>query len=151
VTGSGSDRSTSAQGNIGVPTGCVVLLVCFFLPWVTLGNVSAMTIALDAAEAETSILYVGFSTKDPPTAGRVLLMVPLLAISTLMLEFSVPTGRGSRRVVRIATVVGGGTLVMFFAAVATVGGAKLTYGFWGSLSGALFITVGGLFNVFRGE
>ena len=151
MTGSGSDRLTSAQGNTGVPIGCVVLLVCFFLPWVALGNVSAMTIALDAAKADTSILYVGFTTNDPQTAGRVLLMVPLLAISTLMLELSVPTGRGNRMAVRIATAAGGGTLVAFFTMVALAGGHRLAYGFWGSLSGALFITVGGLFNVFRGE
>ena len=145
-------KATRVQGNIGVPIGTVVLVVCFFLPWVRPSNISAAVMVVDATRANATALYaMGVTANHPQAVSRVLLMIPLLAVSTLLLELSAPAGHSARVIARISILAGGGTLCVFFVAVGLQAGPKLLYGFWGSLSGALFITVGGLFNVFRGE
>ncbi len=42
---------SSPRGNPGVPVGCALLGVCFFLPWVSVLGLSGMQVATDGDDA----------------------------------------------------------------------------------------------------
>ena len=144
-------RDPSRSGNVGVPAGCLLIVVCFFLPWVTYSGASALEVSADAGKAEAAFAGLGLREQRLLAYTRVLYLVPLLALSTLMLELTVPSGRVARRVVRLGILAGGITLCLFFIQVALHFGPRLSFGFWGSLTGALFISVGVVFDVIRNE
>lgn len=145
-------RDAPAYGNVGVPVGCLIVIVCFFLPWTAPKGASAMEISGDPFKALTALSHVlEVHTEKPLAYTRVLYLVPILALSTLMLEITVPPGHGGRILARLAVLAAGATLCLFFVSLGILHASKLAGGFWGSLTGALFIFVGVLFNVFRGE
>jgi hypothetical protein len=138
-------------GNIGVPIGCILLLVCFFLPWITMGSVSALELSTDRETAVSAFAHLQFSSPLPMLLTRGLWVVPLLALLVLWTELTIPSGRLGRRAVRIAVFAVAGVAAFLFIRFGLDFGTQLAYGFWGSLMGDLFITVGELFNVLRDE
>jgi hypothetical protein len=80
-----------------------------------------------------------------------LFLIPVLGISTLLLENMVPPGRLGRIAVRLSIFAGGAALCFFFIFSGIRLGPKLAYGFWGSLTGSLYISVGALLDVLRNE
>lgn len=147
-----SDSSDSPRpGNLGVPAGAAIIVVCFFLPWISLGHSSAMAISSDPQQASVALAYL----RIPRTSGiarvRTLYLIPIVALSTLMLELVVPPGHVGRRFARLGVLAAGAALSIFFISFGLLLGSKLAYGFWGALTGALFLTVGGLFNEARSE
>jgi len=138
-------------GNLGVHLGTTLLIACFFLPWTRLGGYTAVEMAFSADKARVALLALALRPKDPLAYTRVLYMIPLLALATLMLEFTIPPGHVGRGLARISILAAGGTLCVFLSTVGVRYGSGLSYGFWWSLSGAYFVTVGGVFNVCRGE
>jgi len=152
MPGTGTHNTGAApRGNFGVPAGTVIIIVCFFLPWVAQGDASAMQLSGDSGKAELALTHLGIRCLKPLLLRRTLYLVPLLALSTLMLELSVPPGHAARAFTRFAILAGGAVLCAFFVFLGLRYGPKLTYGFWGSLMGSLFISVGVLFDVFRNE
>lgn len=148
------------RGNLGVHAGAVVLIVCFLLPWVTLGEYSALDAAIHRQRALATLMNLGIITGldhagkppvDPLDMTRVLWVVPLLALSTLVVELTIPPGHHARGTARVCILAGGGTLCAMLAALGLRYGSLLAYGFWWSLSGALLISVGGTFDVLRRE
>ena len=136
-------------GNLGVPAGAVIVVVCFFLPWSSLDNSSAMAIAGYPQKAALARLHLDIPPTSAFARARVLYMIPIIALSTLMLELVMPPGHVGRRAARLGVHAAGVTLTSFFVACGVLFGSGLAYGFWGSLTGALFISVGGLFNEIR--
>jgi len=152
MPGKGTSKVRAAPpGNFGVPAGAVILIVCFFLPWVSQSGGSAMQLSGDPTKAASALTNLGIPYVKPLAVTRTLYLIPLLGLSTLMLELSVPPGHAARAFARFAILAGGAVLCAFFAFLGLEHGPKLTYGFWGSFMGSLFITVGVLFDVFRNE
>jgi hypothetical protein len=139
------------SGNIGIPVGCILILVCFFLPWLSRTHTSGIQMAGSSAKADAAFGYLGTHSRTPILVTRVLYLVPLLALTALLLDLSVPPGHKSRFFARLGILAAGAALSMFFVHFGCTYGAQLTYGFWGSLMGALFITVGVIFDVARNE
>ncbi len=144
-------KELSPVGNLGVPAGTVIIVVCFFLPWIGFHDVSAMAISSDAGTADLALMHLRIPRTSVFARVRALYMIPIIALSTLMVELVIPPGHVGRRGARLGVDAAGATLTSFFVAFGLLFGAKLTYGFWGSLMGALFISVGGLFNEIRNE
>jgi len=142
---------TTPRRNFAVPAGAVILLVCFFLPWISLDNASGMEVSGDPLKAESTFAYLRLYADHPLTYTRLLYLVPILALATLLLDSTVGPGHMGRVAVRLGTFAAGSTLCLFFVFWGLRMGPKLTYGFWGSLTGALYISVGALFDVFRAE
>ena len=138
-------------GNLGVHLGTLLVLIAFCLPWVAFGNLSALKIALFREDAEVAALALNLSPEHVTIVTRMLFMVPLLAIATLVVELSVPPRSPQRMAARLSVLCAGGALTTMFASVGIRMGSMLTYGFWAAMMGAMFITVGALFNVFRDE
>jgi hypothetical protein len=141
----------SRHGNPGVPVGCILLVACFFLPWVPVIGLSAVRIASDPEAAEAAFGALGLGHPSPIHVTRLLFFVPLLALSTWMLDASVPPGASGRLAAKIGVLMSGVVLAFFFAAMGFFFGPHLGAGFWGSLMGSLFILVGVIFNVARNE
>jgi hypothetical protein len=148
LTGS---KDSTPRRNFAVPVGAVIVIVCFFLPWITLDHSSAMEVSGDPLKAESAFVYLRLYADHPLSYTRLLYLIPTLALSTLLLDSTVPPGHVGRVAARLGAFAGGATLCFFFIFCGLRMGPKLTYGFWGSLSGALYISVGALFDVFRNE
>ncbi|KPL01397.1 MAG: hypothetical protein AMK75_05160 [Planctomycetes bacterium SM23_65] len=144
-------KGLSSVGNVGVQAGAVIVVVCFFLPWVGFHPVSAMTISSDPDKADLALLYLGIRPTSPLRRVGALYLIPMIALSTLMIELVIPPGHVGRRSARLGVHVAAAALTSFFVAFGYLFGTQLTYGFWGSLTGSLFISVGGLFNEIRNE
>ena len=144
-------KEVSPSGNLGVPVGTVLIVVCFFLPWVTLNDFTALEVSANHQKASMALGYLKMNPRNPLALRRALYLIPIVALSTLMLQFAIPPGRTGRAAARFGVLAVGAMLCTFFIYFAFHHGPKLACGFWGSLTGALFITVGALFNVFRGE
>ncbi len=143
--------TTPRFGNPGVPVGCILVLAGFVLPWLAFGNLSGLEIGADPEKAATAAAVVRSVHRFPPGAMRMLYFVPLLALSTLLLDVSVPVGNRERTFARLGVLVAGGTLTLFFLYVGIRFLPYLASGFWGSCMGSLFILVGGIFNAARRE
>ncbi|HUV38279.1 MAG TPA: hypothetical protein VMY39_01635 [Planctomycetota bacterium] len=142
------DNTTSPRtDNIGIHVGTLLLIACFFLPWT--GGYTAVELSFSEAKARTGLMLLGISTTHALDYTRVLYMIPLLALATLMLEYTIPPGHAGRRLAHVSMLAAGVTLSVFLTGLGVRYGADLAYGFWWSLSGALFVTVGGVFNVVR--
>ena len=146
-----SPEPSSRTGNIGVPVGCILIVACFFLPWLTRTHISGMEMASMSAKADAAFGYLAEHSRTPVLTARVLYLAPLLALVALLLDLSVPPGHKSRFFARLGILAAGASLGMFFIHFGVYFGAQLTYGFWGSLMGSLFITVGVIFDVARNE
>jgi hypothetical protein len=143
-------RSTPG-GSFAVPVGAVLLIVCFFLPWTALDHSSAMEVSGDPLKAESAFDYLGLYAARPFNYTRLLFLIPILGISALLVETTVGPGHPGRMAVRLSVFAGGAALCLFFVFCGVHMGAKLVYGFWGSLTGALYLCVGALFDVLRNE
>lgn len=141
---------SESSGNFGVPVGAVIVFVCFFLPWTVSGRSSAMEIAVNL-HGKTASTLANLSLYIPGSWARLLWLIPIVALAALALEVVAPAGRPGRMVARLVAFAGGAVLCNFFVSFGIAYGARLAYGFWGSLTGALFLTVGAMFNVYRGE
>ncbi|HUW56366.1 MAG TPA: hypothetical protein VMZ92_06995 [Planctomycetota bacterium] len=139
------------RGNFGVRAGAVIVAACFFLPWVRVDYSSAMEISGDPEKAAVALTYLRIPRASVLGRVEALFMIPMIALSTLMVELVVPPGHVGRRLARIGVHAGAATLTSFFVAFGYLFGTRLAYGFWGSLTGALFISVGGLLNEIRNE
>ena len=62
-----------------------------------------------------------------------------------------PAGHPARRYATLGTAAAGAILSLVLATMGLWFGTHLGPGFWGTLTGSLFILVGGAFNVARGE
>ena len=145
-------KEAAPRGNLGVHAGAVVLIACFFLPWVTLGGYSGLELTTDETKAGTTLMVLlDRYLEKPLIVTRVLWVAPVLALSTLVIDLTIRPGHHARGTARVCILVGGGTLCVLFATLGLRFGSLLAYGFWWSLSGALLISVGGTFDVFRGE
>ena len=144
-------KEVSSVGNLGVPAGALIVVVCFFLPWVGFHPVSAMAISSDPGKADLALMYLGIPKTSVLARVGALYMIPIIALSTLMVELVIPPGHVGRGAARLGVHAAGATLTSFFVAFGFLFGAKLAYGFWGALTGSLFISVGGLFNEIRNE
>ena len=147
---SGSHNS-AARGSFAVPAGAVLLIVCFFLPWIALDSSSAMEVSGDPAKAESAFLYLRLHADQPLSYTRLLYLIPILSLSVLLLDSTVTPGSFGRAAVRLGIFAAGATLCLFFVFCGLRMGPKLAYGFWGSLTGALYISVGAMLDVFRNE
>ena len=145
------ERTLRRGGNFGVCAGAVIIVACFFLPWVQLNRVSAMEISSDRQKAALALAYLHIPRTSVLGRVQALFMIPIIALSTVMLELVIPPGHVGRRSARLGVHAAAATLTGFFVAFGYLFGNQLTYGFWGSLTGALFISVGGLFNEIRNE
>jgi hypothetical protein len=143
-------RSRSV-GSFAVPAGAVLIIVCFFLPWIALDHSSAMDVSGDPRKAQSAFDYLNLYAARPLDYTRVLFLIPILGISTILLETMVPPGRLGRIAVRLGIFAGGAVLCLFFIFAGIRLGPKLAYGFWGSLTGALYILTGALVDVLRDE
>ena len=144
-------HETRRAGNIGVPVGCLIILGCFFMPWLTLDGASAMELSTDRQKAEAAFGYLRLHHRMPIMVTRGLYMIPLLALSTLMLDFAIAPGHVARAAARFGILASGAVLAIFFIHTGVSFGPQMSYGFWGSLTGSLFVAVGVLFNVARNE
>ncbi len=142
----------SRGGNVGVPVGGILILVSFlFIPFVSIGGLTAIKIALNHDAAEAAFAVLGVSGPMADKAVRMLMLLPALALTVLMIELAVPPGHGSRPYANVAVAIAGALLSLVLGSVGLCFGAHFGPGFWGTLTGSLFILVGGIFNVARGE
>ncbi len=142
---------SGVRGNVGVPIGSILILIGFFLPWLAFGGLSAAQIA---ANPDRMAAALGVLSRDVPAPGavaRALLVIPILALSTLMIDVATPPGHPARLAARLGVLLAGALLTAFFLLAGVLYGRHLTSGFWGSCMGALFILVGGIFNAARSE
>lgn len=143
--------ASSRPGNPGIPVGCILLVACFFLPWVSVADLSAMRIAADADAADAAFGVLGLSHPSPGSVTRLLFFVPALALSTWMLDASVPLGRPGHLATKLGVGASALVLVLLFGGLGAAFGRQLAAGFWGSLMGSLFILVGVIFDVARND
>jgi len=147
-----TDRVRSkAKGSFAVPVGAVLLFVCFFLPWVDREGFSGLEVSGDAVKAESTFQYLHLRVPHPLSYTRLLFLIPVLALATLLVGITVGPGHPGRLAVRLSVFAWGAMLSVFFLFCGVRLGGELSYGFWGSLTGALYVCVGALLNVFRNE
>jgi hypothetical protein len=139
-----------SAGNFAVPAGALLVAVGFFLPWVVPG-VTGLEMASNERLAYMTLASLRFQSDDPLGVTRPLYLVPVLALICLMLDLTVTPGSPGRAAVRFSILAAGIALSLFFVFMGLAFGGMLAYGFWGSLTGSLFITVGAGFNVVRKE
>ena len=146
-------RSDAGElGNFGVPAGAIIVLVCCFLPWVALGGFSALSIGLaDAETAEFVMESLGLYFKTPHVVAKVIFFVPLMALIALYMDLSARPGTEGRTGANVGMSAASGGLTIFMVFLGANFGENLSYGFWGALTGSLFMSVGVVFNVARSE
>ena len=138
-------------GNLAVTAGGLLILICFTLPWIRDGDLSAVAVAANEDVAQLALESLDLEGDHPRLFLRPLYMIPVLAVLCMALEWTVPPGAAGRVVARVSLLITGTALSTFFVFFGLRFGARLDYGFWGAMHGALFITVGGVFNAFRRE
>lgn len=152
--------SDSYAGNVAVTAGGILIMVCFALPWVRRGHLSALAMATQPEKAISALASLDLMPDDPEAFAndpapriflRPLYMIPVLALLCMMLEWTVPPGSSGRAVARVSLLIAGAALSTFFVFFGLRFGSHLAYGFWGAMNGALFITVGAAFSVLRRE
>ena len=144
--------NTGEMGNFGVTAGAIIVLVCCFLPWVALGEFSALSIGL--ADVDTAWIVMdslGLYFDPPHVVAKGVFFVPLMALFVLYMDLSARPGTEGRMTANVGMSAASGGLTIFMVFLGVTFGEDLSYGFWGALTGSLFMSVGVGFNVIRGE
>ena len=150
------------RSNAAIPVGGVLILVSFFLPWISLGSGSPSGFDLAFKDEAAKGLLVHFGVdfeapalKAPTRVTRPLVLLPLMALGVLLLDVTAGSRfirRPTRRISRLVVLATG----VFFSIVFGYLGCgfptlRLGPAFWTTFSGGLLIAVGSVFDVLRGS
>ena len=156
---SGSEVGTQlSKSNAAVPVGGMLIIVSFFLPWISLASTSPSGFELAFADEAARGLLVHFGVdfrepalKEPTRITRPLVLLPLMALGVLVLDLTAGSRFVSRPPRRISRLVVLATGVFFSIVFGYLGcnfpDLRLGPAFWTTFSGGLLIAVGSVFDV----
>jgi hypothetical protein len=144
----------TGQSNVAIILGGLMIIVSFFLPWIYLGpsSASGFQIAFEKTMAQSLISRFGVYAAEPTQITRPLALVPLFALAALMLHLTTGKRVPARIVSRMLIFATGLVVAMAFGYVgAMVVEVRPAPAFWTTFGGGMFIALGSIFDVVRGN
>ena len=131
-----------------------MIIVSFFLPWVYLGplEASGCQLAFEKPMAGLLMSRFGIYAAEPTRITRPLMLVPLFAVAVLMLHLTAGKRIFPRIVSRMLIFATGLFVTLVFGYIgAMVVEVRPAAGLWTTFSGGMFIALGSVFDVVRGN